>query len=293
LTRPLSQPNVAATPARQESRSPLFVIVPPVGWHAPDFYELWEYRELLLYLTWRDLKVRYKQTVLGIGWAIIPPLFNMVIFSVIFGGLAKLPSEGVPYVVFSFTGLVPWGLFSRAVSGASDSLLRGAALSAKVYFPRLIVVLSSVLSSLVDASIPFVVLIGLLAWTGIVPGLNAFTLPLFIAFGTLAALGIGIWLAALTVVYRDVAQVSGLVLTAWMYASPVAYSTTLLPAGLLRTVYWVNPVAIVVQGFRWALLGSEFPPPAMVIVSGTLVISLLVTGLYYFRRVEATFVDLV
>jgi homopolymeric O-antigen transport system permease protein len=275
------------------ARSPLFVIVPPLGWHAPDFRELWEYRELLFFLTWRDLKVRYKQTVLGIGWAIVPPLFNMVIFSVIFGGLAKFPSEGVPYVVFSFTGLVPWGFFSRAVTGAGDSLLRGAALSAKVYFPRLIVVLSSVLSSLVDSSIPFVVLIGLLAWAGIAPGVNALALPLFVAFGILAALGTGIWLAALSVEYRDVAQISGLLVNAWMYASPVAYSATLVPDGVLQRIYWVNPVAIVVQGFRWALLGSGFPPPAMVLVSGALVVVLLVTGLYYFRRVEATFVDLV
>ncbi len=272
---------------------PLFVFEPPRGLSAPNWRELWEYRELLFYFTWRDLKVRYKQTALGVGWVIIPPIFNMIIFSAIFGGLAKLPSEGVPYAIFSFAGLVPWGLFARALTGASASLMGGAALSAKVYFPRLVTTLSSVMSSLVDSAITFVVLFGMLLWFGILPNWYWLALVFFSALALLTALAVGVWLAALTVQYRDVAQVSGLLMTLWMYASPVAYSPTLIPGGIVSTLYWLNPIASVVQGFRWALLGSVFPPLAPMLISTVAVLVLFVTGLFYFQRVERTFVDLV
>lgn len=275
------------------TKPPMYVFEPPKGWSAPNFHEIWEYRELLFFMTWRDLKVRYKQTALGVGWAIIPPVFNMVIFSIILGSLAKLPSEGVPYPIFSFVGLVPWGLFSRALAGAGNSLLTGAGLSAKVYFPRLVITLSTVLSSLVDSAISFLVLIGLMLWFHIIPGWGTLALPFFILLGLLTALAVGVWLAALTVQYRDVAQLSGLLITFWMYASPVVYSPTLIPGGIWRTIYWMNPVAIVVQGFRWALIRSEFPPYEMVIMSTLIVLVLLVSGLYYFQRVERTFIDLV
>ncbi len=274
-------------------KPPLYVFEPPKGWTAPNFREIWEYRELLMFLTWRDLKVRYKQTALGVGWAIIPPVVNMVIFSVLFGGLAKLPSEGVPYAIFSFVGLVPWGLFSKALTGAGNSLLAGAGLSAKVYFPRLVITLSTVLSSLVDTAISFLVLIALMLWFHIIPGWGTLALPFFILQGLLTALAVGVWLAALTVQYRDVAQLSGLLITVWMYASPVAYSPTLIPGGIWSTIYWANPMAVVVQGFRWALIGSEFPPSGMIIISILGVLFLLVIGLYYFQRVERTFIDLV
>lgn len=282
------QPNIQAI-----NKPPIYVLEPLKGWSAPNFREIWEYRELLMFLTWRDLKVRYKQTALGVGWAIIPPVVNMVIFSVIFGQLAKLPSEGVPYPIFSFAGLVPWGFFSKALSGAGNSLLTGAGLSAKVYFPRLVISLSAILSSLVDSAISFLVLIGLMLWFHIMPGWGILALPFFLLLVVLAALAAGVWLAALTVQYRDVAQLSGLLITVWMYASPVAYSPTLIPGGIWSSIYWTNPVAVVVQGFRWALIGSEFPPYRMVIMSTLGVLLLLVSGLYYFQRVERTFIDFV
>ncbi len=283
-----NQPNLQTA-----HKPPTYVLEPPKGWTAPNFHEIWEYHELLIFLTWRDLKVRYKQTALGVGWAIIPSVVNMVIFSVIFGGLAKLPSEGVPYAVFSFAGLVPWGFFSRALAGAGKSLLTGAGLSAKVYFPRLVITFSAILASLVDSAISFLVLIGLMLWFRVIPGYGILALPFFLLLGLLAALGAGVWLSALSVQYRDVAQLSDLLITVWMYASPVAYSPTLIPGGIWSTIYWINPMAVVVQGFRWALIGSDFPPQRMVVISTLGVLILLVSGLYYFQRVERTFIDLV
>jgi lipopolysaccharide transport system permease protein len=272
---------------------PMFIIKPVQGFGLPDFRELLDYRELLYYFVWRDLKVRFKQTAIGIGWAIIPPVFNMVVFSVIFGSLAKLPSEGVPYTVFSFVGLTAWGLFAKALSGASNSLLTGAGLSAKVYFPRIMVTLSAILSSLVDFAIALVLMFILLLAFGIHPGWAVFTLPLFSLLGLLTAMAAGLWLSALTVQYRDVAQGVGLLTTMWMYASPVAYSPTLLPAGILGTLYWLNPMAVVVQGFRWALLGSSLPPILPMVISVVMVLVMLVTGFIYFHRAEKTFIDLV
>ena len=275
------------------AKAPMLVIEPPKGWSAPSFREIWQSRELLFYLTWRDLKVRYKQTALGVGWVIIPPIFNMLVISVIFGGLAKLPSEGVPYAIFSFAGLVPWGLFSRALTGAGNSLLSGAGLSAKVYFPRLTITFSSVLSSLVDSGITLVVLFVMLLWFGISVTWSWMAVVFFSALALLTALGVGVWLAALSVQFRDVAQVSSLLLTIWMYLSPVVYSSTLLPGGKLWTLYWLNPMAIVVQGYRWSVLGSPLPPLNLSIVSTAGVLLALVSGLYYFQRVERTFIDLV
>jgi len=271
----------------------MFTIQPVQGFGFPNFHELFEYRELLYYFVWRDLKVRFKQTAIGVGWAVIPPIFNMVVFSLIFGGLAKLPSEGVPYAVFSFTGLTAWGLFAKALSGASNSLLSGSGLSAKVYFPRLTVTFSAILSSLVDFAIALVLMFVLMLGFGIVPGWTALTLPLFIIFGLLTALAVGLWLSALTVQFRDVAQAVGLLISVWMYASPVAYSSTLLPKVWWSTLYWLNPLAIVVQGFRWALLGSSLPPLLPMLVSLLAVLFVLITGFVYFHRVEQTFIDLV
>jgi lipopolysaccharide transport system permease protein len=272
---------------------PLFTIQPIKGWHFPDFHELREYQELLFYFVWRDLKVRYRQTVIGIGWAIIPPIFNMLIFTFIFGGLAKLPSEGVPYAVFSFTGLTAWNGFSKALTGSSNSLLSSYGLSAKVYFPRLLVTFSAILSSLVDLAISLVLLFILLFAFHIFPGWSALTLILFAFLGLLTAFASGLWLSALTVQIRDTTQAIGLLTTIWMYASPVAYTPTLLPEGIWSTLYWLNPMAIVVQGFRWALLDSFLPPLLPAIASVSIVLIVLITGLLYFHRVEKTFIDLV
>jgi lipopolysaccharide transport system permease protein len=272
---------------------PMFVIKPVHGFGFPNFKELHEYRELLYYLVWRDLKVRFKQTAFGVGWVIIPLVFNTVIFSLIFGGLAKLPSEGVPYAVFSAIGLTAWGFFSKALSGSSNSLLIGAGLSAKVYFPRIMVTFSTILSSLMDFAIALILIFLLMFGFGIFPGWQVLTLPLFILLGLVTALAGGLWLSALTVQFRDVGQGVGLLTTIWMYASPVAYSPTLLPKGILSTLYWINPMAVVVQGFRWALIGSSFPPVFPIIVSVSIVLVILITGLLYFHRVERTFIDLV
>jgi lipopolysaccharide transport system permease protein len=272
---------------------PKIVILPP-HWFCPlHLRELWSYRELIWHLTLRDLKVRYKQTALGISWAVIPQIVNMVIFTALLGGLARLPSEGVPYLVFAGAGLVAWGIFARALAGASGSLMGGAGLAAKVYFPRLVLVLSAVLASLVDSACSFLVLLSLLAWFMIVPGLGLWFLPFFILLAVLIALALGVWFAALSVQYRDVAQLISLLTTAWMYATPVVYSPTLIPAGLFSTLYWMNPMAIVVQGFRWGIFGSTAPPLLAGIISTIVAVILLVTGLFYFKRIERTFIDVV
>ena len=275
------------------TRKPLFTIQPVKGWGFPNFHELREYQELLYYFVMRDLKVRYRQTIIGIGWAVIPPVFNMLIFTFIFGGLAKLPSEGIPYAVFSFTGLTAWTGFSKALAGAGSSLLSSYGLSAKVYFPRLLVTFSAIMSSLVDFAISLFLLFILLFAFHIFPTWSALAIILFAFLGLLTALAAGLWLSALTVRVRDTTQAIALLTTVWMYASPVAYSPTLLPSGLWSTLYWLNPMAIVVQGFRWALLGSFLPPLLPAIASTLIVLIVLVTGLLYFHRVEKTFIDLV
>jgi len=279
--------------AQNTNQKTAVILTPPKGWRFPDLAEIWGYRELLYYLTWRDIKVRYKQTVLGVGWALIHPIVNILIFSFLMGGLAKLPSEGVPYAVFACAGLVPWGFFSRAMTAAGGSLLGGAAISAKVYFPRMILTISAVLSSLVDSFLAFLVMFGLMFWFRISPNWNSLVIPLFLLLAVFAAMALGVWLAALSVQYRDVAQLSGLLITFWMYASPVVYSPTLLPDSWFGKLYWLNPMAIVIQGFRWGLLESSAPPLVPAILSILGVLGTLITGLLYFHRVEQTFIDLV
>jgi lipopolysaccharide transport system permease protein len=274
-------------------QAPKTVILPP-RWFCPlHLRELWSYQELLWHLTLRDIKVRYKQTAMGIGWAVIPQIVNMVVFSVLLGSVAKLPSEGVPYSVFACAGLVAWGIFARALAGASASLIGGAGLAAKVYFPRLVLVFSAALVSLVDAACSFLVLLGLLAWFMIVPSVGLWFLPCFILLAILIALAFGVWFAALSVQYRDVAQLISMLIQVWMYVTPVVYSPTLIPSGLFSTIYWMNPMAIVVQGFRWGIFGATAPPLVAGIVSSILVIVVLVTGLFYFKRIEQTFIDVV
>jgi len=267
-------------------------IWPSRGWAHLRLRELWEYRELLFFLTWRDVKVRYTQAALGVAWAVIQPLVTMIIFSVIFGQLAKLPSDGIPYPLFSYAALLPWQLFAGALTRSSTSLVGNAHLLTKVYFPRLIIPLSAVAAGLVDFAISFVVLLGLMLYYGITPTWAILWLPLFVLLSLLTALAVGLWLSALNVQYRDVQHMIPFLVTAWMYASPVAYSAGLIPSGLWRLVYGLNPLAGVIQGFRWALLGAQ-PPDALLAVSVFAVIVLLVTGLFYFRRMERTFADVV
>ncbi len=268
------------------------LIKPPQGWMSLGLSELWEYRELIYFLTWRDIKVRYKQTALGAAWAVIQPFFMMVVFSLFFGYLAKVPSDGIPYPVFTFCALLPWQLFAHSLGESSNSLVANERLITKVYFPRLVVPISAVLGGLVDFAIAFVVLLAMMAYYRIVPTLAIVTLPLFIMLAVLTALGVGLWLSALNVKYRDVRYTINFLTQFWLFATPVAYSSSLIP-GPWRAVYGLNPMAGVVEGFRWALLGKAEPPGPMLLVSTLAVLVILCGGLFYFRRMEQTFADVV
>jgi lipopolysaccharide transport system permease protein len=255
--------------------------------------ELWEYRELIYFLTWRDIKVRYKQTALGIAWALIQPLFLMIVFSLFFGRLAGIRSDGVPYPIFVYAALLPWQLFAHALSESSNSLVTNERLLTKVYFPRLVIPLSSVLGGLVDFLLAFVVLIGMMAYYRIVPvGWAILTVPLFVLLAVLTALGVGLWLSALNVQYRDVRYTTTFLIQLWFFLTPVTYPGSLVPARW-RWLYGLNPMAGVVEGFRWALLGRAEAPGALLLASLVAVVLVLVGGLYYFRRMEAIFADVV
>jgi lipopolysaccharide transport system permease protein len=268
------------------------VIEPPKGWMPVNLKEVWAYRELLGMLAWRDVSVRYKQTVAGVGWAIIQPVMTMVIFTIIFGKFAKLPSDGVPYPLFSFCALLPWNYFSQSLSGSSDSLVGASNLITKVYFPRLVIPLSRVFAGLADFGIAFVVLLALMVWYGVMPGIGVLVLPLFLLVAMITALGVGLWLTALNVKYRDVRFVVPFLAQFWLYASPVAYSTSLVPEKW-RWVYGLNPMVGVIEGFRWGLLGKTAPDLLMMGISLLIIIAILISGLYYFRKMEQTFADIV
>ncbi len=268
------------------------VIRPPRGWVPLRLADLWEYRELLYFLIWRDIKVRYKQTVLGAAWAIIQPFFTMVVFSVVFGRLARIPSDGLPYPVFAYCALLPWQLFSHALIESSNSLVANERLITKVYFPRLVVPISAVLGGLLDFLIAFAVLIGMMMYYHITPSAAIWTVPLFLLLAVGAALGVGLWLSALNVQYRDVRYTIPFLTQFWLFATPVAYPSTLVPESW-RALYGLNPMAGVVEGFRWALLGKTEGPGALLAVSVTIVILVLIGGLYYFQRMEKTFADVV
>jgi lipopolysaccharide transport system permease protein len=267
-------------------------IRPPSGWASIGLRELWEYRELLYFLTWRDIKVRYKQTALGAAWAVIQPFFMMIVFSLFFGKLGGMKSDGLPYPVFVYCALLPWQLFAFALSESSNSLVGNQNLITKVYFPRLVVPISAVLGGLIDFAIAFVILLGMMAYYRIVPGIAILTLPLFILLAIMTALGVGLWLSALNVQYRDVRYTIGFLTQFWLFATPVAYPSSIVPEQW-RWLYGLNPMAGVVEGFRWALLGKADPPGALLAVSVAAVIVLLVGGLHYFRRMEQTFADIV
>lgn len=271
---------------------PQLVIVPDSPLLRLNLRELWDYRELLIFLTWRDIKVRYRQTFLGAAWAIVQPLTAMVIFSIVFGQLAKLPSDGIPYPIFTFTALLPWNLFSGALTRATASLVSSSNLLSKVYFPRVIIPLSATLGAVVDFAFAFLILLGMMVWYGIVPTPRLLILPFLLLLALLAAFGIGLWLSALNVRYRDVNYIIPFVVQVWLYASPVAYSSTLIPAQW-QWLYGLNPMVGVIEGFRWALLGTSWTPGGLVLISTFVVFLVLLAGLVYFHRMEDTFADIV
>lgn len=267
------------------------VIEPANGWQALELRDLWKYRELLYFLTWRDIKVRYKQTVLGVAWAVIQPILTMVIFSVIFGQLAKLPSEGIPYPIFTYAALLPWQLFAFALTNSSNSLVSSQNLVSKVYFPRLVIPIASVLPGLVDFAISFVVFAGMMIFYHVPLTARVVFLPLFLLLALTTALAVGLWLSALNVAYRDIRYVVPFLTLAWQYATPVAYSSTLIPEKW-RLLFGLNPMSGVVEGFRWALLGSG-DVGGLFWISVAIIAILLVSGLAYFKRMEATFADVI
>ena len=282
----------AGLPPSPDSNVSELVIRPPHGRIPLDMAELWAYRELLYFLTWRDIKVRYKQTVLGAAWAIIQPFLMMIVFSLFFGRLAGVPSDGIPYPIFIYCALLPWQLFAHALTESSNSLVANERLITKVYFPRLVVPISAVLAGLIDFAIAFVILLGMMAYYGMMPTLAVFTLPLFILLAILTALGVGLWLSALNVKYRDVRYTIVFLTQLWFFATPVVYPSSIVPERW-RPLYGLNPMAGVVEGFRWALLGKVKSPGVLLAVSVGVVILILIGGLYYFRRMEATFADIV
>ena len=262
------------------------------GWAALNLRDLWAHRELLYFLIWGDLKLRYKQTALGATWAILQPFLTMVVFSIFFGRLARIPTDGIPYPVFAYTALVPWTFFANGLSLGSLSLTRYERVITKVYFPRLIVVLSAILSGLIDLLIAFVLLIAMLRYYDITPDRAIVALPLFIVFATATALAVSLWLAALNVQYRDVRYTIPFLTQVWLFLTPIAYSASLVPSEW-RNVYALNPMVGVVEGFRWSLLQKEHPSWEMIGVSASVVALILISGLYYFRRMERTFADVV
>ncbi len=272
--------------------TPVTKIRPSKGWVPLKTKELWEYRELLFFLAWRDISVRYKQTLLGAAWAIIQPFFTMIVFSLFFGRLGKIPSDGVPYPIFSYAALLPWQYFSSALTNSSGSLVGSANLLSKVYFPRLIIPMASVLPAIIDFMIAFIVLLAMMLFYGIFPTWNVIWLPLFLLLALVTATGVGLWLSAMNVQYRDIRYTLPFIAQLWLFASPVAYPSSMIPEQW-RLLYGLNPMAGVIEGFRWALLGTETAPSPLIGVSGLVALILLVSGAFYFRYMEKTFADVV
>lgn len=292
-------PSIAAAPAAE--KPPLFavdwsgfdrVIAPSASWAPLNLKELWEYRELLYFLAWRDIKVRYKQTVLGASWAILQPFLTMIVFSLFFGrlaGIGRMVEGGIPYSIFAFAGLVPWALFANGLTQSAESLVGGANLIKKVYFPRLVLPIAAVVTGLVDFCLALLVLFAMMAWYHIYPTAAAWWLPLLVLLAIVSSLAVGFWLAALNVQYRDVRYTLSFLTQLWMFSTPIAYPSTLLGEPW-RSIYGLNPMAGVVEGFRWALLGSS-PPGPILWVSAIGAVTMLVGGVFYFRRMERTFAD--
>jgi lipopolysaccharide transport system permease protein len=292
MTPPLTPTTTRAELDAGAERAPLrtVVIEASKGWSGLRLGELWGYRDLVVLLAWRDIKVRYAQTVLGVAWAVLQPLLTMVVFSVFFGRLAKLPSDGAPYPLFAFAGLLPWQLFSQALAQISQSLVTNQHLLTKVYFPRLVVPLAAMAMALADFAVALLMMAGLMAVYGRAPTAALLALPLLVLLAVLAALAVGIWLAALNVRFRDVRYTVPFLLQIWMYISPVAYSSELVPEKY-RVFYALNPMVGVIDGFRWAVLGTAPGSMSILPVTVGVVLVLLVTGLFYFKRAESTFAD--
>lgn len=285
-------PEVTKT-SSDSNAMPYLRLEPSKGWVALKLHELWEYRELLYFLTWRDIKVRYKQTVLGAAWAILQPFMTMIVFTLFFGGLAQIPSDGVPYPIFSYAALVPWTFFATGLSMSSNSLVGSANLIKKVYFPRLTIPIATVLSGVVDFVLAFIVLLFMMLFFGIAPTSNIIFLPAFLLLAFVTSLGVGLWLSAMNVQFRDVRYTVPFITQFWLFITPIAYPSSLIENEVLRAIYGINPMAGVVEGFRWALLGVDSAPGPVIIVSSLTALFLFVSGLFYFRRMEKTFADVV
>lgn len=281
-------------PAGPERARPIYVkvIEPPSGWPSLNLRELWRYRDLLYMLVWRDVSANYRQSVIGFGWAIFKPVFSVAVFTLIFGRVAKLPSDGLPYSLFAFAGLLPWMYFSSCLAGSTNSIVSGSGLLTKVYFPRLILPLASVVSGLMDLGVQFVLLLALMLCLGVMPGLGLLLAPVWVGLCVFTALSVGLWLTAINVKYRDIGHLVPFLSQMWMWLTPIVYPSALVPERW-RLVYGLNPMAGLVEGFRWSLLGTESPDWAMMAVSFTVVALLFVGGLFYFRRTEHTFADLI
>jgi lipopolysaccharide transport system permease protein len=269
------------------------VIEPSVGWVPLKLGELWGYREVLYYLVWRDIKIRYRQTIIGMAWAVIQPFMTMVVFSIFFGRLARIPSDGVPYPLFAFAALVPWTFFANGLNLSANSLVHSGNLITKVYFPRLLVPMARVLTGVPDLALSALVLVGMIWWYGwLEPRAALLLLPVFALLAFVTALGVGLWLSALNVQYRDIQHVVPFLVQVWLFATPIAYPSSLL-AEPWRTVYGLNPMVGVVEGFRWALLGAGSAPGLTVAVSSLAALVIFVSGAFFFRRIERTFADVV
>jgi len=275
-----------------EFSEPTIVIEPRKSLFHLDLKAIWEYRELLYFLVWRDLKVRYRQTVIGIGWVFLQPLLTMMLFTAIFGRFAKIPSDGLPYPIFAYSALLPWNLFAGSLTRSSDSVVNSAQLVSKIYFPRLLLPLSGILSPLVDFAISLVILVFMMIWFGTLPTWGVLALPLFLLHALLTALAVGLWLSALNVRYRDVGHAIPFLIQLWLFASPIAYPVSLVPEKW-RMLYSLNPMVGVIEGFRWALLGKESPDFGVIVISSVMVLALLLPGIVYFKYTERTFADVV
>jgi len=267
-------------------------IEPSSGWTSLKLKDIWEYRELLGIFVWRDLKVRYRQTVIGALWAIIQPLLTMVVFNVFFGRLGKIPSDGIPYPIFSYAALVPWTFFASSINLASNSLVNNSDMIKKIYFPRLTMPFASVLACLVDFVLAFIILLGMMFYYGFIPTLNILWFPFFVLLAMVTALGVSLWLSAMNVQFRDVRYMIPFITQIWLFATPVAYPSSLLTEPW-RTLYGLNPMVGVVEGFRWALLNTDTSPGPMIFVSFFVALMILVSGIYYFRRMEKMFADVI
>lgn len=285
-------PSNDVTPVRSsQARPPLVVVQPQKGWMRVDFGALWQYRELLYFLVWRDIKVRYKQTAIGAAWAICQPLLTMLIFTVIFGRFAKIPSDNVPYPIFAFAGLLPWTYFSQSITRSGASVVSEANLIRKIYFPRLVIPISAAVAPLVDFALSFAIFGVMMLYYRVVPGWSVVTLPVFLCLAVVAALGVSLWLSALNVRYRDIGHAIPFLVQFWMYASPIVYPIGLIPERW-RPLYSLNPVVGVIEGFRWGLIGKPLYVPSIAI-GGAVALVLLLSGLIFFKRMERTFADIV